>query len=286
MVMPRPIRPSFIESIHHDIYDAIDPRTTLANKAHGKTILITGAGRGIGRSIAIAFAHAGADRLILTARTATQLDAVANEIKGVSNEVEVIRIPTDVTNESEVNALFSAIQGKVDILVNNAGTAESYRPLVEADTTEWWYTWEVNIKGTYLPTTYFLKKYGSIGTIINTSSMGSIGTTPGFSAYQSGKTAINRITDFIHAEYPNVRAFAYHPGGVKTELARKVPENMQKFFIDAPELAAGYCVWLTTEQADFLRGRYSDCTWDVNELMKNAQLIVEKDLLKQEIKMG
>ena len=134
--MPPPIRPSFIEAIHHDIYDAIDPRTTLANKARGKTVLITGAGRGIGRSIAIAFAYAGADRLVLTARTAAQLDAVTNEVKAVSNEVEVMKIPTDVTNESQVDALFRAIQGKVDILVNNAGTAESYRPLVEADTTE------------------------------------------------------------------------------------------------------------------------------------------------------
>jgi hypothetical protein len=44
-------------------------------------------------------------------------------------------------------------------------------------------------------------------------------------------------------------------------------------------------VWLTTEQADFLRGRYSDCTWDVNELMKNAKLIVEMDLLKEQVKM-
>ena len=283
--MPPPIRPSFIETIHHDIYDAIDPRTTLSNKAHGKTVLITGAGRGIGRSIAIAFAQAGANRLILTARTATQLDAVANEVNAVSNDIEVMRIPTDVSNESQVATLFQTIQGKVDILINNAGTAESYRPLAEADTTEWWSTWEVNVKGIYLTTTYFLRKYGSMGTIINTSSMGSIGTTPGFSAYQPGKTAVNRITDFIHSEYTNVRAFAFHPGGVKTELARKVPESMQQYFIDAPELAAGYCVWLTTEQADFLRGRYSDCTWNVNELMKNAQLIVENGLLKHEIKM-
>lgn len=283
--MPPSVRPSFIETIHHEVYDAIDPRTTLANKAHGKTILITGASRGIGRSIAFAFAQAGADRLILTARTAAQLDTVTNEIKALFNQVEVITVPTDLTNESEVDALFCGIQGKIDILVNNAGTAETFRPLVDADTTEWWNTWEVNIKGTYLPTTYFLRKYGSTGTIINTSSMGSIGTTPGFSAYQCGKTAINRLTNFLHVEYPNVRAFAYHPGGVMTDLAKKVPENMHKYFIDPPELAAGYCVWLTTEQADFLRGRYSDCTWDIHELMKNAQLILDKDLLKQEVKM-
>jgi NAD(P)-dependent dehydrogenase (short-subunit alcohol dehydrogenase family) len=283
--MPAPIKPSFIETIHHDVYEAIDPRTTLANKAHGKTVLITGAGRGIGRAIAIAFAHAGASRLILTARTASQLEMVASEAKAVSNGIEVIKVEMDVTNESQVEALFHGIQDEVNILVNNAGYLERNISLAEADPSEWWHTWEVNIKGTYLATAHFLKNYRGTGTIINTSSIGSIITSPGFSAYQPGKTAINRITDFIHVEYPNVRVFVYHPGGVKTELAKQLPENMMHMLVDTPELPAGYCVWLTTEQADFLRGRYSDCTWDVNELMKNAKLIVEMDLLKEEVKM-
>jgi NAD(P)-dependent dehydrogenase (short-subunit alcohol dehydrogenase family) len=283
--MPAPIKPSFIETVHHDIYENIDPRTILANTAHGKTILITGAGRGIGQAIAIAFAHAGASRLILTARTASQLEMVASEIKAVSNDIEVITVETDVTNESQVEALFRGIQGKVDVLVNNAGYLERNISLAETDASEWWHTWEVNIKGTYLPTAHFLKNYRGTGTIINTSSIGSIITSPGFSAYQPGKTAINRITDFIHMEYPNVRAFAYHPGGVKTELAEQVPGNMVNMLVDTPELAAGYCVWLTTEQANFLRGRYSDCTWDVSELVKNAEQIVEMDLLKEEVKM-
>jgi len=283
--MPALTKPSFIETVRHDIYEDIDPRTTLANKAHGKTVLITGAGRGIGRAIAIAFAHAGASRLILTARTTSQLEMVANEAKAVSNSIQIIQMETDVTNESQVETLFREIPGDVDILVNNAGYLEHNIPLAQTDPTEWWHTWEVNIKGTYLFTTYFLKNYRGTGTIINTSSIGSILTSPGFSAYQPGKTAINRITDFIHMEYPNVRAFAYHPGGVKTELAEQLPDNMVNMLVDTPELAAGYCVWLTTEQANFLRGRYSDCTWDVSELVKNAERIVEMDLLKEEVKM-
>jgi NAD(P)-dependent dehydrogenase (short-subunit alcohol dehydrogenase family) len=283
--MPALTKPLFIETVHHDIYEDIDPRTTLANKAHGKTVLITGAGRGIGRAITIAFAHAGASRLILTARTTSQLETVANEAKAVSNKIQIIQMETDVTNESQVETLFREIPGDVDILVNNAGYLEHNIPLAQTDPTEWWHTWEVNIKGTYLFTAYFLKNYRGTGTIINTSSIGSILTSPGFSAYQPGKTAINRITDFIHMEYPNVRAFAYHPGGVKTELAEQVPGNMVNMLVDTPELAAGYCVWLTTEQANFLRGRYSDCTWDVSELVKNAEQIVEMDLLKEEVKM-
>ena len=283
--MSVPIKPLFVKTIHHDIYETIDLRTTLTNKADGKTILITGSGRGIGRAIAIAFAHAGASRVILTARTTSQLEMVAREVNAISSDIEVIKVEIDVTKESEVEALFHGIQGKVDVLVNNAGYLEHNVSLAETDTSEWWYTWEVNVKGTYLTTKYFLKNYQGLGTIINTSSIGSIITSPGFSAYQPTKTAVNRITDFIHQEYPNVRVFAYHPGGVQTELAKQLPANMLHMLTDTPELAAGYCVWLTTNQADFLRGRYSACSWDVNELMENAKLIVEMNLFKEEVKM-
>ncbi|CAF2677052.1 unnamed protein product [Rotaria sp. Silwood2] len=129
--MPAPLKPSFIETIHHDIYETINPRTTLANKARGKTILITGAGRGIGRAAAIAFAHAGADRLILTARTASQLDATANEVKAVSNEVEIMKIQTDMTNESQVDTLFRAIQVLCQRHCIGRTTIDKYRKYIQ-----------------------------------------------------------------------------------------------------------------------------------------------------------
>jgi NAD(P)-dependent dehydrogenase (short-subunit alcohol dehydrogenase family) len=196
--------------------------------------------------------------------------------------LEVIKVKTDVTNESEVAVLFDSIQGHpIDILVNNAGSLEQVAPLAESDPTLWWQTWEGNIKGTYLPTHQFLRRFET-GTIINTSSRGSIYTAPGMSSYQASKTAVNRFTDFIHTEYPTIRAFAYHPGGVLTELASLVKQHYP--LSDAPELA-GYCVWLATEKADFLRGRYSDCTWDVDNLMGNSVVIIEKDLLKERVAM-
>ncbi|CAF4452122.1 unnamed protein product, partial [Adineta steineri] len=114
MIVPAPIKPSFIETVRHDVYETINPRTTLVNKAQGKTVLITGAGRRIGRAIAIAFAHAGASPLILTARTASQLEEVANEIMAIANNIEVINVATDVANESQVEALFHGIKGVVD----------------------------------------------------------------------------------------------------------------------------------------------------------------------------
>ena len=79
-----------LENKHHDVYPAIDPSTTLANTAAGRTVIITGAGRGIGRGIAHSFAKAGAHALVLVARSEDELNAVAQEVRGVSPHTTVV----------------------------------------------------------------------------------------------------------------------------------------------------------------------------------------------------
>jgi NAD(P)-dependent dehydrogenase (short-subunit alcohol dehydrogenase family) len=106
------------------------------------------------------------------------------------------------------------------VLINNAGTGERILRIHESDANDWWRAYEVNMRGTFLPTRAALqlalkKPERPVNlTIINTSSRGSTGTMPGFSGYAPGKSAINRFTEFIHFEYEQegVRAFAYHPG--------------------------------------------------------------------------
>ncbi len=139
-----------------------------------------------------------------------------------------------------------------------------------------WKTWEVNVKGTYLPTYHALSIHmrdpAKTLTIINTTSIGSLHTMPGFSSYQPSKSAVNRFTEFIDAEYrgDNVRAFTFHPGGVMTELSSNMPKETHGWLTDSSELAAGFTVWLTAERnaptTDFWRGRYLSANWDVNEL--------------------
>ena len=90
--MPPSICPTWIKTNHHDVYPAIDSSTTLAGTAQGKTILITGAGRGIGRAIAQAFAKAGATRVIITSRTQSELDQVESDITKVSPDVKVQKV--------------------------------------------------------------------------------------------------------------------------------------------------------------------------------------------------
>ncbi len=128
-----------------------------------------------------------------------------------------------------------------------------------------------------MPTHFLLKRHVADPkplTIINTSSVGAIGTRPGFSGYQPSKTAVNRFTEFIHVEYGNqgVRTFAIHPGGVMTQLAGNMPTDTHSFLQDTPQLAAGYHLWLCAEQNKKLlepwQGTYLSCNWDVEEFAK------------------
>jgi NAD(P)-dependent dehydrogenase (short-subunit alcohol dehydrogenase family) len=112
------------------------------------------------------------------------------------------------------------LNGSMIVLINNAGTGERLARIHESDADDWWRTYEVNMRGTFLPTRAALqlalkKPERPVNlTIINTSSLASSSTMPGFSGYATGKTAINRFTEFIHFEYEEegVRTFAYHPG--------------------------------------------------------------------------
>ncbi|MGE0544915.1 MAG: SDR family NAD(P)-dependent oxidoreductase, partial [Dehalococcoidia bacterium] len=102
----------------------------------GKTALVTGAGRGLGRSMAVALASAGAD-LVLAARTAADLDAVAAEVSAFGRAT--LCVPTDVTQPDQVDRLVAAAVdrfGAIDILVNNAGT-NLRKPVLDISIEEW-----------------------------------------------------------------------------------------------------------------------------------------------------
>jgi len=79
-----------------------------------------------------------------------------------------------------------------------------------------------------------------------------------------------------------VVAYAIQPGGVKTDLASDVPEGRgwEALLIDDVGLCGGFCVWHTKEKRDWLSGRYLDARWDIEELLRNKEEVVSKDLLK------
>jgi NAD(P)-dependent dehydrogenase (short-subunit alcohol dehydrogenase family) len=90
------------QTVRHDVYDAISPTGVFAGSAEGLVVIITGAGRGIGRAHALAFAHAGA-------RSAHELDEVTAAISALGGRSEVLKVTLDVTDEASVDALFAQV---------------------------------------------------------------------------------------------------------------------------------------------------------------------------------
>ena len=76
-----------------------------------------------------------------------------------------------------------------------------------------------------------------------------------------------------------IKCFALHPGGVATELGLSMPEAMHAYLVDDPALAAAFCVWLCSGQADWAKGRYLSAAWDVGELTALKEAILTDDLL-------
>ncbi len=280
---PDPLAKSFTATEHHDTYPVI------ANANHkGHTVLITGASKGIGRATALSFARAGAS-VIIAARSS--LDQVEQELRAViSAEQQVLKIKLDVSSEDDVDVAVEQVKqhfSSIDVLVNNAGHLEQYKPVGESNRSEWWKTWEVNVKGLYLVTQSLLPLVlqSSLKTIVNVTSRGALATWPGASGYQISKTAVTRITEFLDLEYKDkgLVAYAVHPGGVVTELAMAMPKEAHVVLKDTPELAADTISWLTLEQRDWLSGRFISSDWDMTELLAKKDEIVEGDKLKLRI---
>ncbi|GAA5881628.1 hypothetical protein JCM16303_005518 [Sporobolomyces ruberrimus] len=280
-----------VSTLRHDVYPSISCDGPLSNTADALTgVLVTGSGRGVGKSTALAFARAGAKKIVLTSRTKSELEEVKREIEELGKGTEVRIVEVDLTKEESVDRLFQEA-GQIDVLINNAGYLEPCVSIRDSDPSDWIRTQEINTTGTYLATRAFLRQLptnsdslpkGNSPTIINTSSIGSVGTRPGFSSYQAGKSFVNRFTEFLHFEEPRVRTFAIHPGGVMTKLARdSMPSDTHSMLTDTPELAAHFSLWLATQQdkTEFLRGRYVSANWDVDELLAKKDEVLEKDLL-------
>jgi NAD(P)-dependent dehydrogenase (short-subunit alcohol dehydrogenase family) len=139
----------------------------------------------------------------------------------------------------------------------------------------------VNVRGTYLITRAFLQLIGADkprATIVDVASSAAISVMPGGSAYCISKAAVAFLQQFIAAENPNVAAVSIHPGVVVTDMTT---ENAMfgRFAIDPPELPGGFAVWLTTEAARFLSGRYVDVHWPVDELVQRKDEIVQQGKL-------
>jgi NADP-dependent 3-hydroxy acid dehydrogenase YdfG len=194
----------------------------MSQALQGKVAIVTGAGRGIGRAIALAFAAEGA-AVALAARSRADLAEVAGEIRTAGGG-QALAIPTDVTNDGAVEALVeqTASQfGRVDVLVTSAGTA-AFAPLVDSKPADWDTMLAVNLRATMvccravLPTMLRQKA----GTIINVNSIAAKRALPGSAVYTATKAGLFGFSRVLSEELRNtgVRVGVLMPGAVDTPL--------------------------------------------------------------------
>ena len=195
------------------------------NDLKNKNALITGAGKGIGKAIAIALAKEGVN-VILMARTQSDLDEVAKEVKALG--VKSLTLIADVADINSVNTAVekALVEFKtIDILVNNAGIA-AFGKFLELEPTAWENIIKVNLMGTYYVTRAVLPNMieRQTGDIINISSTAGLNGNAMTSAYSASKFAVLGLTDSLMQEVRkhNIRVTALTPSTVATNMAKEL----------------------------------------------------------------
>ena len=191
-------------------------------RLNGLVAIITGAGRGIGRAIALAHAREGA-QLALVARNSDELEDTARQAQALG--VPTCVIPTDVTDREQVDQMVSQVIDRystIDILVNNAGIAGPVGVLQDNDPAYWVQAVQVNLIGTYLCCRAALPVMvkQDRGQIINLSGAGAMSAWPHMSAYCSTKAAVIRLTEGLAMELAqtNVHVNSLGPGSIDTRM--------------------------------------------------------------------
>jgi len=187
----------------------------------GQVAVVTGAGKGIGRAIALGLAEAGAD-VAVAARTASDLDSLVMEIEALGRRA--IAVPTDATDMDALENLGARVVqdlGKLDIWVSNAGGIPDGQPryLTRTSEQEWDGQINLNLKAVWMGAVVAAKHMGEHGgTIINTSSRASFGGQVKNGPYGAAKAGVNSLTSTLSLELaPKIRVNAIAPGPVPTE---------------------------------------------------------------------
>ena len=203
-------------------------------KLDGQVAVVTGAGKGIGRAIAIGLAEAGAD-VALASRTQADLDAVAAEIRKLGRRA--LPLATDATSADALEKLAAATVaefGKLTIWVNNAGGIPDATPRYLTRTPEDSFDAQIalNLKAVWLGATVAARHMGKNGggSIVNISSRAAFGAQVKNGPYGAAKAAVNSLTSTLSVELaPSIRVNAIAPGPVPTE------NFDQSMGIDSPE---------------------------------------------------
>lgn len=250
----------------------------------GRVAVVTGAGQGLGRAIAEAYAREGAS-LAICARSVGQIENVVGELCRISGDPgRVIGRSVDVGNESEVSAFVDEVVrtfGAVDVLVNNAGVYGPMGAIEEVDWQEWVQAMNINVLGSVLMCRAVLPamKKRKKGKIIQLSGGGATNPLPNISAYAASKAAIVRFAETLAGETQpfGIDVNCIAPGPLNTRLLDQVleagPDKVGAAFYKksieqkekggAPlEKGAALAVFLASSQSDGITGKLISALWD------------------------
>jgi len=233
----------------------------------GKTALITGAARGIGRSIALMFAAEGADVAFTDLRMDENMQSLEAGIRAMGRKSA--GYPSDASDFNDCEKVTNQVAadfGRIDILVNNAGITRD-NLLMRMTEADWDLVIKVNLKSVFNMTKavqkYMLKQRS--GSIINMSSVVGVGGNAGQSNYSASKAGLIGFTKSIALELGsrNVRCNAIAPGFIETEMTAKLPEDVRKDWIASiplrrggkPEDVARIAVFFASDLSDYVTGQ-------------------------------
>lgn len=235
----------------------------------GKVAVVTGAGSGIGRATALAFAREGA-KVVVTDIDADQGEETAQFIRRAEGEAIFIRC--DVTQSKEVHQMLHnavATFGRIDCAFNNAGIQSPHQPVHEFPEDVWDQLLNVNLKGVFLCVKHeipHMLRQGK-GSIVNAASVGGLIGTAGLCAYTASKHGVIGLTKTAALEYAKqgIRVNAVCPGAINTPMVDKAemiyPEvrglltSMHPIGrLGEPDEVAAAVLWLCSDRASFVTG--------------------------------
>ena len=231
-----------------------------------KVAIVTGAGRGIGRAVAIAYAKMGAD-VVCVSRTEENSSKVAAEIEGLGQKAWPFAVDVSNTNAVE-NAAQSILEatGKIDILVNNAGITRD-NLLMRMSEEEWDTVLNTNLKGAFNFTKAFTRTFMKqrSGRIINIASVIGLIGNAGQSNYAASKAALIGFTKSVAKELAprGVTANAVAPGFIETDMTSVLDEKVRGAIINrvpmarfgSPEDVANTAIFLAMESTNYMTGQ-------------------------------
>jgi NAD(P)-dependent dehydrogenase (short-subunit alcohol dehydrogenase family) len=234
----------------------------------GKTAIITGASRGIGKAIAETFAGAGAN-VVLSSRKQEQLDQVAQGINANGGAALAVAAHTgDMDAVQNLVSLALETYGGVDILVNNAATNPHFGPVLTAEESHWNKILDVNLVGYFRVAkacAQYMQEHGG-GKIINMASLAGMTPHPGMGVYSVSKAGVLMLTKVLALElaHANIQVNAIAPGLIKTRFSRALWDNPMIYDsavktipmgrIGSPEELTGLALYLASDASSFTTG--------------------------------